>query len=326
MPPGEEALAGIVWPRPGTGMVRALRPGTEVIMPIVHLTAALQSEISTDLLEGLWRARWMALRRAFPRCLAAALRSDHTHLVRHDDEPERAAWRFRQAVLWSTPARLRSLWRFPTVPVLVRDRNHLYKTVRYVLRNPLAEAGVTDPVQWRWSTMRDVVGASVDPWCPAEFLARAMGRSPGPFARWCHPWAAAGADGDPAEVRPLVAAPPRAVPAVGLGAILAAAMEATRCSPRDLLRKRLPRWLFVALARHQGWRDPAALAGVIGVRPGSVRRIGRGLPPAAVGAAALCLGDDRLRASLPTTQLGPDVHRGLLDRRRGAAATLDAGV
>lgn len=290
-------------------------------MPIVHLTSRLQSGISTDVLEGLWRTRWMALRRAFPHCLAAALRSDHTHLVRHDDEPERAAWRFRQAVLGSTPARLRSLWRFPPVPVLVRDRNHLNKTVRYVLRNALAEPGVTDPVQWRWSTMRDVVGAAVDPWCSVEVLARAMGRNPGRFAPWCHAWAAAGADGDPAEVRPLVPAPPRAVPAVGLGAILAAAMEATRCSPRDLHHKRLPRWLFVALARHQGWREPAALAGVIGVRPGSVRRIGRDLPPATVGAAALCLGDDRLRWGRPTMPLEPSAHL----RPAGPAAQLCSG-
>lgn len=156
-----------------------------------------------------------------------------------------------------------------------------------------------DPLRWLWSTLRDVVGATVEPWCSLANLAAVLGKPVSGFDRWCLRWVSEGVTGirDPGVFpRP---APERDVPMAGLDDLLMAAEAATRSHGRDARRKRLVRWLFIALARHQGWREVAALARVAGVLPKSIYRIGLTVPPRAVDAASLCLGDERLLRSMP---------------------------
>ncbi len=268
-------------------------------MALVHLTARLNRAMSPELLDGWWRRRWISMRRVFPACLAAVLRTDHQHLLVEEESPERALRVWDNAVRGSTRGLGSRIWQIPREPVVVRDRNHLYKTVSYILRNPLAEDGVDEPLRWLWSTLRDVVGAVVDPWVSVPDLAAAMGRRTEGFERWFLEWVTVGPGGEPGSVRVPVPAVPTAVPRMGLDDLLAAVEAATRCDRRDVRRKRLVRWLFVALARRQGWRDVRALGHVAGVHPRSIYRIGQQPPRRVLEAVERCLGDARLLRSLP---------------------------
>jgi len=80
---------------------------------------------------------------------------------------------------------------------------------------------------------------------------------------------------------------------------LAAAVAATRSAPAAIRRKRsAARRVFLQLARRQGWRNARQLARMCGM---SVRSVFEQLEHEdirALEAAALCLGDARLRAGL----------------------------
>jgi hypothetical protein len=142
------------------------------------------------------------------------------------------------------------------------------------------------------------MGATVDPWIDARRLSKALGRSERGFARWFHGYVS----GDPSvrvEGTPMpVAAPATDYPTVSLHAVLVAAAMALRVPITDVRRTRSPaRRLFLLLARRQGWRDVRQLARVAGMsRRAVLDQLARTEPgdPAALDAAALCLGDARL--------------------------------
>lgn len=57
---------------------------------------------------------------------------------------------------------------------------------RYLHLNPSRAGLVKDPLEWEWSTHRDVLGATTDPWIDAPGLASALERPRDGFERWFH--------------------------------------------------------------------------------------------------------------------------------------------
>jgi hypothetical protein len=177
--------------------------------------------------------------------------------------------------------------------------------VRYVLLNPCRPwtcAGtrlrlVSDPLSWPWSTLRDVIGATAEPWIDAQRLQGALEWTPRDFARRFHGYVSS----DPSvriEGTPFPeTALPCAVPAEPLAHIADAVLCATRLS-RDALRVRGPaRAMFVGLASRQGWTQPELLARACDAHRNTVTRLMHRSTEALVAPAALCLGDVRLTCS-----------------------------
>lgn len=83
-----------------------------------------------------------------------------------------------------------------------------------------------------------------------------------------------------------------------LSDVLAAAAAATRGAPVDIRRKRsATRSAFLQLAHHQGWRSTKQLADLCGMSARSVLEQWEKHDEEILHAAALCLGDSRLRAA-----------------------------
>jgi hypothetical protein len=276
---------------------------------LIHLTAHALGNL-TPLLDGnLARLVWDRLRRAFPLAFAASLMPEHLHVL--DDAPDLEAARRRLAAVLGGAARYGGQrgpqWLPVPEPTPVRGPAHLERTIRYVVLNPCRARLCQDPLEWAWSTHRDVIGAAADPWISAGRLARALGQSPRNFAARHHAYVSA----DPTVA---VAGTPAPEPAAAssfatlpLSRLAAAAAAATR-APLEAVRGRTAtRRLFVHLAIRDGWRDTRSIAAACGISDRAVRLL-RALPvdPGAVAAAALCAGDDRL---LPTSVRATSVTR-----------------
>lgn len=246
--------------------------------------------------ESAWWLMWR-LRLDFPFALAACLMPDHLHLITFTLDPIRVRTRMTRVLAQLTVRLgLRHLFEPVPTPEVIGNGRHLERLLRYVWLNPCRAKLVGDPLAWPWSTYRGVLGAEVDPWVSAEAVATAIGRPRRDFASALHAYVT----GDPSvdvTGSPLPAlADGRAIPAVPLEAVRAAALAATPWSTPWLRRRQV-----VQLGAHQGWRDVEVLATASGLCPRSVRRaLGREPDPA----ARLCLSDARL-------ELAPGVVRPL---------------
>jgi hypothetical protein len=261
-------------------------------MPIYHLTARLdRRDISLcdfDVAEWLWPQ----LRAAFPLALASCLMPDHPHLVtpsRDEEEARRALNRVLGALARHVGVRHVGE---ASPPSVITDRPKLQRDLRYVALNPPRAGLVDDPLAWLFSTHRDVLGASVDPWIDATRLARALGRPVHGFVETYHRYVSSDPDVHVAGTPVPRPALPTQVAHYPLTRIARAAAAATRTRPESIRRLGLPRQLFVHLAREQGWRDWEALAIACDCSTRTIRRVAEGR--VALDAARLCLGDARL--------------------------------
>lgn len=264
----------------------------------MHLTA--RSRAGTPSLCGAETGSWLwaALRRAFPRALGATLMPDHPHLVtpNADADAERAAARLGR--VFADFARCFGLGRDIAVvapPQIIADRQKLARHLRYLALNPCRGGLCSCPLAWEWSTHRDVIGAIADPWLRPADIARRLGTSPRGFARRHHEYVSSdpsvNVGGSPfPESRASCT-----IPEVPLQTIAEAAAAATR-SDLTAVRQRSPtRVLFVRLATDQGWNHASDLARVAGCTPRAIADLRRRGTAEALDAAALCLGDLRLR-------------------------------
>jgi hypothetical protein len=189
----------------------------------------------------------------------------------------------------------------PAQPLPSVDK--VMRNVRYVWLNPCRPWSGTgrsvrlldDPLVWPWSTLRDSIGAIIDPWVPQERLAEAFGWEIATgLAERIHRYATR--DDHVAQgARQLPQAPaPTEVPACGLEDVVEAALATTRSSREALCKRSAARRVAVGLAYRQGWSMPTRLAKICGVHAGTIHRIARRARPAELDAAALCL-DPRLR-------------------------------
>lgn len=260
---------------------------------LIHLTARARTFVfdDPDLAAGAWRR----LRALFPDALAACLMGNHGHLVGEVEDVAAAETRFARFLGSVTRAlgETRGLWQ-PAPPSIIADTEKLRRQVRYVALNAPREHLVTDPLDWAWSTHRDVVGAIADPWVPAGRLARAFGRMERGFAQVHHRYVSSdpsvAIDGTPFPI----AAKPTRMAVHPLDRVATAACAATRAPRSAIERQGSTRSLFVQLAVAHGWEMPGLLALACKCDVSTIHRILARPPAPGLAAAALCLGDDRL--------------------------------
>jgi REP element-mobilizing transposase RayT len=245
---------------------------------------------------------WSAFRRAFPDALAAVIMPDHVHVITPAQDAESARQRAR-AVLSGIRRMTEGSgirWQRLELPGEISDTRHLRRQIRYVALNPCRSGFAHDPLEWVWSTHRDIAGAAVEPWITERRLAAALGDRTEGFASKWHSYVS----GDPSVhvggtrfPRP---ARPNHLALHPLGLIVAAAAAAHRAPLERVLRRGPARSAFLALAHASGWRDLALIGLSADASRWTARR--RGKLGAAPKAAWLCLGDPRL-VSLHMTEM-----------------------
>lgn len=237
---------------------------------------------------------WSALGRAFPNALAAVVMPDHVHVIAV--LPDASAAMLRTGAALSAIRRTSSgdglRWEPLEPPRTIPDTRHLQRQIRYVSLNPCRSGLAADPLEWIWSTHRDVAGAVIDPWVSSRRLGNVLGEAhPGFAARW-HKYVS----GDPSVhvsgTRFPSPAAPSEIAKQPLGRIIAAAAAAHRAAPERLLRRGAARATFLALAYASGWHHLAALGRTVDASRRTALR--RGRLGVASPAAWLCLGDPRL--------------------------------
>lgn len=247
-------------------------------------------------------ALWSSLRRTFPAALAVVLMPNHPHVISDEPDPASARSRFARVLGATTRlVRVESKARVPGWDVVpnvepIKDLEHLRRVVRYVALNPCRSRLVWDPLEWPWSTYRDVLGAVADPWIDAERLATVLAARRKGFRESFHAYVS----GDPtckvAGTPPPVPPAPSRVARFPLERIVTAAAVPTRSPSAAVKTRSATRLLFVHLAMRSGWTDVELLAEVCDVTTQSVTRLFHHPADALVAAGALCLGDDRLCA------------------------------
>lgn len=262
----------------------------------IHLTARVsRSMLPLDDAEvGAWL--WSHLREAFPGAIAAVLMPDHPHLVLASEEPERDRSRLAR-MLGQLGRRTGVRGQASEVPPAdpIRGGPVLVRHVRYVALNPCRRGLASCPLAWSWSTHRDVIGATVDPWVTEVRLAAALGGAWQGFASRHHAYVSADPHAHVAGTPMPTPAASTMLPGVGLRTIAEASAAALRLPVMSMRRCGAARALFVALAIDQGWTHVGRLAEVCGCSRRTVHRHAAAVDPAALHAARLCLGDVRLR-------------------------------
>lgn len=264
-------------------------------MPVVHLTAKMRPPhaLFWEFDHASWF--WERMREGYPGVLGLCLMPDHPHLLADVEDPEAARARFvRTCGHLQRRAGVPNLWEpVPRAEVII-GRQKLIRSVRYLALNPPRKNLCGDPLEWWWSTHRDVVGAVARPLVTAGKVARITRVWRARSAKWLHGYCS----GDP-SVRVEGTAFPQAAVFEGvashpLAELAAAAIMATRSDPRRLDTRGEHRTLFVWLARAFGWNDAVVVGRVCGLSANAVRRAWRGRAPTGLDAATLCLGDARL--------------------------------
>ena len=118
---------------------------------------------------------WLRLRAEFAQdCLAAVVMPNHIHLLIQSARPahlkRQLACQLRAYTRELFPGR--SLWQKIPPPELVRDRQKLESTIRYIHLNPCRKRYTQDPWHWEFSTLHDHSG-----WVPMH------AGMPGPWVR-----------------------------------------------------------------------------------------------------------------------------------------------
>ncbi len=115
---------------------------------------------------------WRGLKKIFPQVGAAVLMPNHLHVFAQVKNPE--AVRVRICHLLGALTRE---YRLPegfsrVTPVEpVESAEKIRRNLRYVILNPCRADLCRDPLEWRWSTYRQLVGAAYGQWTSQEVVA-----------------------------------------------------------------------------------------------------------------------------------------------------------
>ncbi len=121
---------------------------------------------------------WRNLRRVFPEAWICVIMPDHIHLVCDSDDPAELLWKFSTVLRGlSTHMGKGAVWERVPNPEPVRNYSHFLRTFRYVVLNPCRDRLCSDPLEWEWSSYRDLFGAVVDPWITWSRLEGVLRRS-----------------------------------------------------------------------------------------------------------------------------------------------------
>jgi hypothetical protein len=237
-----------------------------------HLTAranfGLRPLESRELCIDLWRR----LREGFPTAIAAVLMPTHLHLVDRVD-PRRARWDLG-VILRSVSRKFfpgKRLWEAIPEPGKVQDDPlHLLRQVRYVALNPCRDRLTPDPLQWEWSTYRELFGAVATPWVDGGRVLTLVLRKDRRLAL-LHEYVTA-------ELGPGGTRLPGTTPAsdFGLGSIERAAALALRVPRKSLLGRGPARTTALRFARAHSNASLAAIRGWFDISASALRAVSRG--------------------------------------------------
>ena len=242
---------------------------------------------------------WTLLKEKFPEALSAVLMPNHIHLILPCENEKKVISKITGILSpISRQSQIQRLWQPIPPPSSIPDRHHLKRQIRYVALNPCRARLCKDPLEWYWSTYRDVMGASISPWVQSSQIAQVFQESQKDFRVRFHSYVS----GDPSVAIEGTPAPqpakPKVLPEESIIAILEAAAAALRLPHAEVRRKTSLRPLFVHLARHQGWKQTQVLSKICNVTPRAIQLLLKQDPPRELAAGALCLGDPRLRRKL----------------------------
>ncbi len=220
---------------------------------------------------------WARLGAGFPDAFSLELMPDHLHLV----APPGGRTRFvRVLAMFTALFRVR----FDVIVETANTTDIAMRMIRYGFFNPVRDGLVGDPYAWRWSTLRDLVGAAYPIWTHAPRIAKALRVTEEHLLRRVT---------HNADLRPRR---PELVPvsAASLPALRAATTAALRIDGEALPRHVMGRELVVQAAYEVGMPAAAQLAAELGRSARTIRRV-RALRHPALPAVLLCLADVRLR-------------------------------
>lgn len=103
---------------------------------------------------------WHILRREFPDALAMVLMPNHIHVL-FDRRPSTWLPRSRRVALQCGRHKPRLKWEPVPPPVSIPDLQHLQRQLRYVHLNPCRARLVLNPLEWPWSTHRELCGLTL---------------------------------------------------------------------------------------------------------------------------------------------------------------------
>lgn len=148
-------------------------------MNALHLVAHCRPFLSPLLDRDACADLWQRLRSRFREVAACILMPDHLHLLALHMNARQAAWDLSVELrAWTKKFHPgKRIWTPVPTPEPIRDMLHLKRQIRYVHLNPCRSGLAKDPIEWEWSTHRDVVGYAIDPWPKVELLERVFGVS-----------------------------------------------------------------------------------------------------------------------------------------------------
>jgi REP element-mobilizing transposase RayT len=238
---------------------------------------------------------WQQLQKIFPEMISAVLMPNHVHLIlpiTSNEVTHQKLSGFMGALSKKTGHKI--LWQKVPSPVSIPDRHHLRRQLRYVALNPCRKGLCRDPLEWYWSTYREIMGATVVRNQSFVEIAKILGEPKQDFRVRFHAYVSGdpsvSISGTPLPKRSL----PKDIPEQSIGEILSAAAAALRVSRTELLHRTPLRRLFIHAAVRHGWKQNKILAHLCGTSLTSIQKHRRLPFPPGVDAVDLCLGDKRL--------------------------------
>jgi hypothetical protein len=151
---------------------------------------------------------------------------NHLHVITQGSRPGELAWQLSVELrAWTRrffPGT--RLWTPVGPPEPIPDERYLLRLIRYIHLNPCRAGLARDPLEWEWSTHRDLTGCVADPWPDPAAAARLFETSRARLAGQAHRYvsgdptvAVAGtpAPWTPAPGEPIVAGPRHLLRAAG---------------------------------------------------------------------------------------------------------------
>lgn len=256
--------------------------------PLVHLVAHTRGGF-VDVVaweSAVWL--WTHLRDTFPMAIAASLMPDHLHLATLLYDHTLSALR---RLLQHHSRRFGCAWDLGP-PTPIHTRAILGRTAKYIWLNAVRDGLVDDPLAWPWSTLRDALGTTTDPWGGPDTIGRWLELP----TRRVHAFATDDASCDRRARAPITILHPSDGLAVNLAAVADACASSLRCHVDALRQKCSPmRPLLVDVVHLVAAPRTLDLAGACNMSPRSLRDIRGRAPASHIRAALTCLGDPRLR-------------------------------
>ncbi len=240
------------------------------------------------------RSAWFRVKSVFPELISAILMPNHLHLVL-PKESQQVTFRLAGWMGGITrKTEQKHLWQKIPEPREVYDSVHLKRLIRYVALNPCRKDLTPDPIQWYWSTYREVLGASSDSGDLNLRTALAFGEKEKNFATRFYDYVSADESVKIRKQMPVAERVPKFAVQL-IESIRLAATAALRVNPLEVQKPGEARNLFVHLARRHGWRQTQVCAKICQASERTIQRIAVSQPPSSFFSAELCLGDPRLQ-------------------------------